>query len=77
MILENLEFEKYHGLGNDYDFYAANSSGKSYFAGDVGIGVNNSNYKLDVNGSINVNSNNITSVDCITFSSGGKICSGS
>jgi len=40
-----------HGSGGTYDFYADNTYGKSYFAGNVGIGTTNpGTYKLYVNG---------------------------
>ncbi len=36
------------GNGGTFDFYAASSSGKSYFAGNVGIGTSNPSDKLEV-----------------------------
>ncbi len=42
--------------------------------GDVGIGTSSPTQKLDVRGNINASLFNVT-VDCITFDSGGKICS--
>ncbi|MBU2634400.1 MAG: hypothetical protein KJ674_04085 [Nanoarchaeota archaeon] len=42
--------------------------------GNLGIGITTPSERLDVSGNINVNSNNITTVDCIVFASGGKIC---
>jgi hypothetical protein len=42
-------------FGNTYDFYASNSSGKSYFAGKVGIGTTNPADKLHVNGVVQMN----------------------
>jgi len=41
-----------YGRGDIYDFYAESSSGKSYFAGKVGIGTQNPQSKLAVNGTI-------------------------
>lgn len=38
-----------------YDFYAENATGKSYFAGNVGIGTTNPSQKLDVAGNIAMN----------------------
>jgi hypothetical protein len=49
-------------------------------AGNVGVGTAIPDSKLHVNGSVkieddlNMTSNNITAVDCITFISGGRIC---
>jgi hypothetical protein len=40
------------GFGNNYDFYACSPSGKSYFAGKVGIGTHDPQSKLAVNGTI-------------------------
>jgi hypothetical protein len=40
------------GDGGTFDFYAASSSGKSYFAGKVGIGTDDPQSKLAVNGTI-------------------------
>ena len=34
----------------DYDFYASNAAGKSYFAGKVGIGTTNPGAALEVAG---------------------------
>ncbi len=48
--------------------------------GNVGIGTSTPSSTLEVNGTVKINnnlnmtSNNITAVDCITFISGGKIC---
>ena len=50
------------------------ASGNLITTGNVGIGTTSPSEKLEVNGNINVSSNNITSVDCIVFKSGGKIC---
>ncbi len=41
-----------YGEGGDFDFYAVSSSGKSYFAGKVGIGTTSPQSKLDVSGTI-------------------------
>ena len=43
--------------------------------GRVGIGTNNPQAALDVRGEIATNNNNVTGVQCITFASGGEICS--
>ncbi len=48
--------------------------------GNVGIGTATPSTKLEINGTakiagdLNMTSNNITAIDCITFISGGKIC---
>ena len=55
-------------INNDAFFVNATS-------GRVGIGTNNPQATLDVNGSIALNNNNLTNVQCITFASGGEICS--
>jgi len=39
-------------FGDTYDFYASNTSGKSYFAGKVGIGTKKPQSELTVNGTI-------------------------
>lgn len=44
-------------------------------SGRVGIGTNNPQAVLDVRGEIATNNNNVTNVQCITFASGGEICS--
>jgi len=41
-----------YSSGHAFDFYASNSSGKSYFAGKVGIGTDNPQSRLAVNGTI-------------------------
>jgi hypothetical protein len=46
-----------YSYGGTYDFYASNSSGKSYFAGKVGIGTTNPVQRLDVDGHIRINTN--------------------
>ena len=43
----------------------------------VGIGTNSPSAKLDVEGNIELNNNNVTDTNCIHFNSGGMICSGS
>jgi len=43
--------DAYGGIGDNYSIY---SVGDNYFGGDVGIGVNPPNAKLDVNGNVNV-----------------------
>ncbi len=66
-------------VGNDF---AVNTSDLfvDVSAGRVGIGVASPSAKLEVNGTakiednLNMTSNNVTSVDCIVFASGGKIC---
>jgi hypothetical protein len=42
----------------------------------VGIGTSTPTQELDVRGEINMSGHNITTIDCIHFDSGGKICSG-
>jgi len=56
--------------GANYDFYTSHDAGKSYFAGDVGIGVDNPSKKLEVDGQVKATGFCI-GTSCITSWGGG------
>ena len=66
-FIGNVSFGDNLTVGNNI-FYVDSKGGK------VGIGTSSPSEKLTVGGNVNMTSNNITSVDCIEFKSGGKIC---
>ena len=77
----NVSGENSVGIGlNDTAQTLTQANTMAIMGGNVGIGTTSPSAKFEVNGTVkieddlNMTSNNITSVDCITFISGGKIC---